>query len=344
MKRYQKKISFTVPCYNSMNYMERCIESLLVGKNEIEIIIVNDGSKDKTGEIADRYAKKYPTIVKVIHKENGGHGSGVNAGLSIATGKYFKVVDSDDWLDEDALLVLLDEIKRMEEQEEFVDLIVCNYIYDHLYIHEQKVMSFKNVFPNNKICNWNDLGHFKQSQYLIMHSLIYRTDILKKCKLKLPDHTFYVDNIVAYKPLPFVEKICYLPLNLYHYFIGREDQSVNEAVMVTRVDQQIKVTKIIASCLDLEEVKKIYPKLYTYLLRMLSMMMTISSVYLLMKGDKESLEKREELWEYIKKLNRSVYKKLKYFRLAGLTYLPTKFGNFIVLKGYKLAKKVYKFN
>lgn len=338
----KKLISFTVPCYNSMDYMERCIESLLVGKEEVEIIIVNDGSTDKTGKIADQYAKKYPSIIKVIHQENGGHGSGVNAGLKVATGIYFKVVDSDDWLDEDSLILLLNKIKEMKEDS--VDLIVCNYIYDHLYENKQKVMAFKNVFPDAKKCTWNDLGHFKKSQYMIMHALLYKTSVLKKSKINLPKHTFYVDNIVAYQPLPFVESICYFDLDLYHYFIGRVDQSVNESVMIKRVDQQITVTKLIASSLDLEQVKKVYPKLYTYLLRMLSMMMTISSVYLLMKGDKESIEKRDELWNYVKELDLTTYKRLKYFNLSGFTYLPTKIGSFITLKGYKIAKKIYKFN
>lgn len=344
MKNSKKFISFTVPCYNSMDYMERCIESLLVGGEDVEIIIVNDGSKDKTGKIADRYAKKYPNIVKVIHKENGGHGSGVNAGLKEATGIYFKVVDSDDWLDEESLLTLLNRIKEMASDNSFVDLIVCNYIYDHLFENKQKVMSFKNVFPVGEILTWHDIKHFKTSQYMIMHSLIYKTSILRKSKLNLPEHTFYVDNIVAYQPLPFVESICYFDLNLYHYFIGREDQSVNESVMITRVDQQIKVTKLIASSLDLNYVKEVYPKLYTYLLRMLSMMMTISSIYLLMKGDRESLEKREELWTYVKKMDSVTYKKLKYTCLSGFTYLPTKVGSFITIKGYKIARKIYKFN
>lgn len=344
MKSSKKLISFTVPCYNSMDYMERCIESLLVLKDDAEIIIVNDGSTDKTGCIADKYAKKYPNTIKVIHKENGGHGSGVNAGLKVATGEYFKVVDSDDWLDEDAMLELMNKIKERREKNEVVDLIVCNYIYDHLYENKQKVMSFKNIFPESQKCTWNDLGHFKKSQYMIMHSLIYKTSVLKQSKIHLPEHTFYVDNIVAYQPLPFVKSICYYDLDLYHYFIGREDQSVNENVMITRVDQQIKVTKLIASSLDLNCVKEVYPKLYTYLLRMLSMMMTISSIYLLMKGDKESLEKREELWDYVKNLDSVTYKKLKYFKLSGFTYLPTKVGSYITLKGYKIAQKIYKFN
>lgn len=340
-----KKISFVVPCYNSQDYMERCIDSLLVGGEDVEIIIVNDGSKDNTKRIANRYQKKYPTIVKVIHKENGGHGSGVNAGIKNATGKYFKVVDSDDWLDKDALLKLLDEIKQMEKSKKESDLIVCNYIYDHLYENEQRVMSYYNVFNVGEICTWNDLGHFNASQYLIMHSLIYKTSVLRKSKIELPEHTFYVDNIVAYQPLPFVKSICYFDLDLYHYFIGREDQSVNETVMIGRVDQQIKVTKIITSCLDLNVVRENYPKLYKYLVRMVSMMVTISSIYLLMKGDEESYEKRKELWEYVKKVDKNLYKKLRLRTLAGATYsLPGKVGGYLTLKGYKVAQRIYKFN
>lgn len=340
-----KKVSFVVPCYNSEDYMERCIDTLLVGGEDVEIIIVNDGSSDRTKKIADRYQKKYPTIVKVIHKENGGHGSGVNVGLKTASGKYFKVVDSDDWLDETSLLTLLEKISYLEKNHKNVDLIVCNYIYDHLYENKQKVMRFNNVFPTDKICSWDDLGHFHSSQYMIMHSLIYKTSVLRKSKIKLPEHTFYVDNIVAYQPLSFVKSILYLDLDLYHYFIGREDQSVNEKVMVTRVDQQINVTKIIANCVDLQKVKNAYPKLYNYLLRNVSMMMTISSIYLLMKGDEESFEKRKDLWQYVKNVNESVYKRLRFTKLSGATYvLPGKAGGYLTLKGYRLAKKIYKFN
>ena len=98
-----KLLSIAVPCYNSAAYMEHCIESLLKGGEEVEIIIVDDGStKDNTAEIADRYAKQYPSIIKAVHQENGGHGEAVNTGLKNATGLYFKVVDSDDWVDEES--------------------------------------------------------------------------------------------------------------------------------------------------------------------------------------------------------------------------------------------------
>lgn len=339
-----KLISFIIPCYNSESYLARCLDSLLINVKEIEVIVVNDGSKDNTLKIAKGYQKKYPDTIKIIDKENGGHGSGVNAGLKEATGKYFKVVDSDDWLDTYALKKLIKVIKEYDKKKENVDMYVANYVYNHLNDNSKKVMSFRNVFPNEQIVSWNDIGSFKTSQYLIMHALVYKTSILRECNLVLPEHTFYVDNIVAYVPLPYVKDICYLDLDLYQYFIGREDQSVNEQNMIKRVDQQIKVTKIIATYYDLELIKEKSYKLYKYMLNMISMMMTISSIYLLMAKDEESINKREELWNYVKDSNSKLYKKLKYFRLAGFTYLPTKLGSYISLTGYKVARKIYKFN
>lgn len=134
-----KDITFTVPCYNSEDYMERCIDSLLSGDECVEIIIVDDGSTDGTGEIADNYARNYPEIVRVVHQENGGHGAGVNAGLALAEGRYFKVVDSDDWLDEGELKKLIRRIRQWEKNGTEVDLIICNYIYDHFYENKTNV-------------------------------------------------------------------------------------------------------------------------------------------------------------------------------------------------------------
>ena len=127
-----KLISFTVPCYNSQSYMRKCVDSLLTGGDDVEIIIVNDGSKDDTINIANEYAEKYPSIVRVIDKENGGHGSGVNAGLRLAQGLYYKVVDSDDWLDEEALTKLIAKIKEHLEEGNVPDLYITNFIYDHV--------------------------------------------------------------------------------------------------------------------------------------------------------------------------------------------------------------------
>lgn len=142
----------------------------------------------------------------VVHKENGGHGSGVNTGLRLATGKYFKVVDSDDWLEGGAYQELLQQIKQWDGQEGVCvppDLVICNYTYNHLDEGIERTMGYRNVFPEGRICSWEEIGSFRLSQYLIMRALVYRTDVLKKSGVILPEHMFYVDNIFAYYPLPY---------------------------------------------------------------------------------------------------------------------------------------------
>ncbi len=338
-----KLITFTVPCYNSAEYMDRCIESLLKAGEKAEIIIVNDGSTDTTGGIATEYELKYPGIVKAIYKENGGHGSAVNAGIENATGTYFKVVDSDDWLDEAALKELMEQLDAWDWQNEKADLIICNYIYDHLYENKQKVMKYTNVFPEKKFCDWNGIHHFYPSQYLVMHALVFRTAILRKADVKLPLHTFYVDNLFSYQPLPYVEKIYYMNIDLYHYFLGREDQSVNERVLMSRIDQQIRVTKLVTECVDLNKVRSKYPKLAEYMTRNISIMMAISSIHLILIGDRDAMAKRHDLWESIREQSPELYHKLKYGTLSGFTYLPGKAGAYLTEKGYRVAKRIYQF-
>lgn len=330
-----KMITFVVPCYNSQDYMKRCIDSLLPCGDDGEIIIVDDGSTDKTGEIADTYASLYPAQIQVIHKANGGHGSGVNAGLNAAAGRFFKVVDSDDWLDEKALLTLMARLKSLRN---LPDMVVCNYIYDHLYENRQCSVNFRNVFPADKICGWKNMGCFHSSQYLVMHALIFRTALLKEIGLKLPEHTFYVDNLFACRPLPKVRRILYLDLDLYHYFLGRDDQSVNENSYMRRIDEQIRVTKLVADSVDLEEAGSISPKLERYLLRNLSIMLSICDIFLLMTNTKEALHKRQNLWNYVKSKDQRLYRRLRFTAISGATYLPGRLGGALTLAGYKIAK------
>ena len=323
-----KLISFVVPCYNSSSYMHHALDTILEIKEDIELIIVNDGSTDDTLKIAKEYQKKYPQVIKVIDKENGGHGSGVNAGLGIASGKYFKVVDSDDWVDASSLKKVVATLKKQD-----IDMLIVNYVYEKE--GSPKEMGYLNVFKENEIFTWQEVGHFKVSEYLLMHSVFYKTSLLKEIHLTLPEHTFYVDNIFVYYPLPFVKTMYYLNVPLYRYFIGRTDQSVNERVMIGRVDEQIKVTKMM---IDFFDPLTIEPKsLQKYLIHYLDIMMTISTILLKIANTKEANLKSKELWNYLKEKNKSVYKKLKIARLAKLP-------RFISVPGYKIARKIFKFN
>ncbi len=337
-----KYISFAIPCYNSEEYMDKAIESILKGGEDVEIIIVNDGSKDRTSEIAKQYEKAYPTIVKAIDKENGGHGDAVNTGLKHATGLYFKVVDSDDWVDEEALHKILNILHEMVEKQKLVDMLVSNYVYEKVGVKHKKVIHYQNVMPENRIISWKDMGRFKLGQYILMHSVMYRTELLKMCGLELPKHTFYVDNIYVYYPLPHVKTFYYLNVNFYRYFIGRDGQSVNEQNMIKRIDQQLFVTK---TMIDMYQMNKIAnKKLRNYMINYLAIMMTVSSIIAIRSKNPENMEKKEELWGYLKKKDASIYRKIRYGILGQTMNLPGKPGRKISSLAYNVANRIFGFN
>ena len=325
--------------------MEKCVDSLLVGGDDVEIIIVNDGSKDETAEIADRYASKYPSIVKAIHKENGGHGSAVNTGIENATGIYFKVVDSDDWVKEEPYMQILETLRSLTGGEKVLDMLVSNFVYEKVGEKHRKVMRYKHALPVNEIFTWSDVKHFHKGQYMLMHSVIFRTKLLKECGIRLPEHTFYVDNIYVFEPLPYVKNMYYLDVNFYRYYIGRADQSVNESVMIGRIDQQIKVNKIMIDYMASNRNKiASNKKLYHYMISYLDIITTVSSIMLIRSDTKENLKKKDELWDYLKKKDWLLYRKLRYGLLGNCMNLPGKGGRKISVEGYKICRRFFNFN
>ncbi len=337
-----KILSVTVPCYNSQAYMEKCIDSLLKGGEEVEILIVDDGSKDNTAKIADAYADQYPTIVKAIHQENGGHGAAVNTGLKNATGLYFKVVDSDDWVNQEAYEKILATLEAHLRGAETLDMLISNFVYEKEGTTRKKVMQYRHSLPKDELFHWDQVGHMPKGKYILMHSVIYRTQLLRDCGLKLPEHTFYVDNLFVYEPLPHVKNMYYLDVNFYRYYIGREDQSVNEKVMIGRIDQQIRVNKMM-----MDVFKKSNPRqraLRKYMLSYLDIITTVSSILLIRTETEEALQKKAELWEYLKNTDRSTYRKLRHGLLGRSVNLPGKSGRRISVTGYKICQKFYGFN
>lgn len=336
-----KLLSFAIPCYNSEAYMEKCIESILPGGEDVEILIVDDGSKDRTAEIADAYAAKYPTIIRAIHQENGGHGEAVNTGIANATGLYFKVVDSDDWVDYDAYMKILDKLREIVKGKDSLDMLLANYVYEKEGAKHKKVMR-QLGFPKDRIFTWSDVMHFYKGHYILMHSVIYRTQLLHECGLVLPKHTFYVDNIYVYKPLPSVRTIYYMDVDFYRYYIGRADQSVNEQVMIGRIDQQIKVNKIMLDDVDLWKVSS--PKCRKYMFNYLEIITVVTTVMLLRSGTPENLEKKRELWKYIKDRDIRIFHKLRRGIMGTTMNLPGKGGRKISLAAYRISQKVVGFN
>ena len=341
----EKLITFAVPCYNSADYMDHCVETLLAAGPEAEIILVDDGStKDDTPAKCDAWVERHPDIIRAIHQENGGHGEGVNQGIRHAQGLYYKVVDSDDWLDTAALAKVMEKLREFSKLPAPVDMVIANYVYEHVEDNTHKAMGYRNVFPTGQLFTWDAIGHFRASQYLLMHSVIYRTQLLRDCGLILPKHTFYVDNIFVYQPLPYVKTMYYLNVDLYRYFIGRSDQSVNESVMAGRIDQQVRVTKIMIDAHDLSLIRQSQKRLGRYMFNYLSMMMTISSIFSVIANTPESLGMRTEQWEYLRKKDPALYRRCRY-RLTNVgTNIPGYQGRKLSVTLYRLARKIYKFN
>ncbi len=336
----EKLLTIAVPCYNSAEYMERCIASLLPGGEQVEILIVNDGSSDDTARIADEYAERYPTMIRAIHQENKGHGGAVNTGLREASGVFFKVVDSDDWLDTTAYLEVLKTLR--EQDANGVDMLLSNFVYERTGAKHIKTVNYRKVLPRGEMFGWSETRKFPLGKYILMHSVIYRTTLLRECGMQLPEHTFYVDNIFVYVPLPYVHRMYYLDVDLYRYYIGREDQSVNEQVMIRRVDQQVRVTKIMLDAYDLRKIRHKY--LRHYMLRYLEIMMLISSVFLIRSGTKENLEKKKQLWEYVKKHHPDQFAWMNRNVLEQFLKIPGKAGVRCVSFCYTVAHWFYGFN
>ena len=309
----------------------------------LKLAIRNGELKMDTGKIADAYAEKYPTIVRVIHQENGGHGEGVNQGIRNATGVYFKVVDSDDWLDTDALQQVLAELRAHLNDEQPLDLMMANYVYEHVADNTRNIVDYKGILPEGRVFTWEEIGKFPPNKNILMHSVIYRTEVLRRSGMELPKHTFYVDNIFVYQPLPQVKTIYYMNLDLYRYFIGREDQSVNEANMIKRVDQQLRVTRIMMNAVDVYALPPEQAKLRAYMLNYFSMMMAISSIFLTLDGSKEALAKRRQLWDDFKAHDGHLYRRCR-FSVAEGCNLPGWLGSKISIGGYRIAQKIFKFN
>lgn len=337
-----KLISFAVPCYNSQDYMRKCVDSLLTGGDEVEIIIVNDGSRDDTINIANGYAEKYPDIVKVIDKENGGHGSGVNAGMANSTGLYYKVVDSDDWLDDNALASLLSKIREHKEKGTLPDLYVTNFIYDKVSEGTQYVSAYGDKMPEGQIIGWDKVKKFNLSHMMLMHALLYKREKLLQSGTVLPEHTFYVDNLFAYKPLPFMQTVCYLNLDLYHYFIGREDQSVNRKNFVKRYEQQIRVMKCMTDAYTLDEIKKMPKGLKRYMWHSLEVIMMNTIFFTCAEDSPERRKALKEMWQHIKSKDKKLYRKLRSNSYAtAVNYLSWNFRGWVMTKGYNfLCKKI----
>lgn len=334
-------LTIAIPSYNASAYLHYCVNSLVIGGDQVEILIINDGSSDNTAEVGAALEAKFSNV-RLVNQENKGHGGAVNTGLREATGQYFKVVDSDDWVDSRAYLKILETLAHLNEENTPVDAFISNFVYEKEGLSRKKSMRYDGILPEDRVFTWDQIGDFGRGQYMMMHSLIYRTELLREVNFELPEHTFYVDNLFVFTPLQAVKSMYYLPVDFYRYFIGRDDQSVNEKVMIKRIDQQIKVNKLLVDQFDDEKIEN--TKLRNYLLNHLEITTVISSALLNRAGQAEHLAKKQELWAYIKQENIKLYRELR-SGLLGQLVKPSVYPSRKVANGvYRLVRRIYGFN
>lgn len=327
--------------------MENCVSSLVVGGDEVEVLVVDDGSSDRTAEIADELEAKYPGIVRAVHQPNKGHGGAVNTGIENASGLYFKVVDSDDKVKASAFKTILDKLRENKDAEEKIDLLISNFVYDKEGQAHKKVMEYRKVLPVNRMFSWDEAKRFRKGQYILMHSVIYRTQLLRECGLRLPEHCFYVDNIYVFNPMPSVKNLYYLDVNFYYYFIGRDDQSVNEEVMIGRLDQQSRVNRIMFDFFSdsvAEGRIKMKSPLYRYMYNYLEIITTITSVLAIISDDPQKIAIKDDLWEYLSEKDHELYLKLRRGIFGTVVHLPGRVGKRVVSTGYGIARNIFGFN
>ncbi len=299
-----KLITFCVPSYNSESYLAHALDSLLPGGEKIEVLIIDDGSSDKTLSIAQDYERRYPDIFKAVHQENKGHGGAINTALSLSRGLYFKVLDSDDWVDENGLKALLRYISTSNE----ADLIILPYVYRHSYIaSEGRIVRYDRFIKPNEICSWEKVKRFDSAHNLTLHSVVYKTSILKESNLVLPEHCFYEDNYFIYAPLPLVKKLLYIDAPFYQYLLGREGQSMQTKNIVKRSDNLAKIARLAFNAVDLASLRRTNKSLYRILRHQLVMMLSSYLLFVSLKDKTICRKEKGSFIELLKKDNKKRY-------------------------------------
>lgn len=335
------KLSVVIPCYNSAAYVEKCVESLLVGK-DVEVVIVDDGSTDDTPRIADDFAARFPDRVKVVHQPNGGHGEAINSGLKVATGDYFRVVDSDDWVDEAALNALLSAMRKDEADGCPKDMYVTNYVYTHADGSPDNVIDYRHVFKGGKATSWKQTRKFGVNTYLTLHSVTFLTKLVRDSGVILPRHVFYEDNYFIYVPLRLVETFRYVDVDLYRYFIGREGQSVQSDVFAKRYAQQIAVSEMTFLHYDIGEEIKRNKKRGKCMYHNCRMLLAIATAGARLNGSEEAERRCNEMWDNCIRHDKTFGKKLRYRSPIAFQMFPGEFGRKFANFLYRTTRKIVK--
>ncbi len=300
-----KILTIIVPTYNAEKYLRRTLESFLIETilEEIEVLVINDGSTDNSLAVAMEYASRHPDSYHVITKENGGHGSGINCGIENATGFYFKVVDADDWVDSAAFCRLVETLKQKN-----ADIIYSGFLWafdegqgDTSLFHTKAEIGepFKNVVYG-KLYQFDEVAN---ALYIKMHNMTIRTDLLRKCQQRIDEHCYYVDMEYITYPIPYVQTICFIKEYVYMYRIGRQSQSVGiEKMQQNECDYNRVIHSLLNFYNQLDEEIPCTAAKKHYIARMIARV--IAGKIKILLSFPRSKEKKQELVKFDRKIKK----------------------------------------
>lgn len=342
-----KVLSFIIPAYNSQKYLDKCLGSLLSKSiiNDIEIIVVNDGSTDSTAEITSAYCKKYPETIKLISQENKGHGGALNTGCAAANGKYLKVIDADDWVETENLPVFIDSLRNCES-----DIVLTH----HYTINEsngeiKKWKSYPEKFSTPLSFSYvvNNFNSFDRS--LTFHGITYKTEFYHNHNHKLLEKVFYEDHEFSTFPCCFAKTVEVFDMFIYDYRIGDVSQSVSEGNQLKRLSHtEAVLNRFIEEYKDLINENETIKNFICYKAKIL-LLSYICTVLLVEKNKKQGRKLANATMELFKSEMPFVYnltlKQYKVFRLMNIFHINSKmFEKLISSKTYRKLKGTHDFN
>lgn len=225
-----KILTIIIPTYNMEKYLRHCLDSLIVpNMDKVEVLVINDGSKDSSSVIGHEYQDKYPQTFRVIDKENGNYGSCVNRGLKEATGKYVKVLDADDSFDSKSFTVYVETLQKVD-----VDLVLSNTIIVNEMEEKTGIMEVK--AQSNIIFDFQ-----KNPVFVQMHCVAYKTDNLRAIGYSQTEGISYTDQEWIFWPMSTVKTAYFIPVYLYKYLIGRTGQTMDPNLFAKAFPQELKV-------------------------------------------------------------------------------------------------------
>lgn len=334
-------VTFVVPCYNSAEYMANAVDSLLEANHYCEILLINDGSTDDTSKIAHAYADRFGNI-RAVDQENANWGGAVNNALTLAQGRYFKILDSDDRMEPEGLNRVLDALAAAVRWGSGPDLLVTNYVYDHLTSGTTRTMSYSSFLPKDYPFGWDEVGKPGKAEYIMVHAMWFATDVLRESGVKLPTGAPYMDSILLLHPLPYVKTLYYLDVEPYQYAIGREGQSMDVEMIRKHIDEQIFVTKLAIDDTDYAKLKETNPQCAELMMGYVACMVCMSMLNLFTIGTPEAVEKNRELWEYLEKQSPELYRYVAHSWVGRLNR-KTSVGRFMAVRAFNFGKRFFKF-